>query len=613
MTTSDWTPTPHYPDLSRSSFISLDCETKDPNLMSLGPGAKRGDGYLVGVSIRAESFCAYYPIRHEGGGNLPKTKVVQWLKDVLSKGVPVIGANLMYDLQWLSTEGITVTGPKQDVIIREALINENQYSYSLEAIAKRYGLAGKEETRLVEAARLIGVKDKDIKSNLWRFHSNFVGPYAEQDAWLPWEIYKRQEEFIDKFGLQRVCQLESRLTDTLFRMWDRGIPIDEEAAERNSKALEQRYHAEIAKLKHVTGLYVDVWSGKSLQQAYEAKGIQYEKTPKGNPSFTADWLDSQTDELSQSILRARQFDRSGSVFIESKILRASVRGRIHPNYNQTKTEDGGGTKSGRLSSQNPNLQQVPARNPELSRLIRACFISDTGTYGVFDYSQQEPRVGVHFAFLRGFQGADVAVSKYRENPKTDYHELVADLCESITSIAIGRKAAKTINLGLAYGMGGAKLCRNLGLPTEFITIRGELVEVAGPEGKQILEAYNRAVPFVKILATDAANLAKRRGYVKTILGRRCNFPEGKFTHKAANRIIQGSSADMIKQALIDLDDAGYLPYNTVHDEVNNPIEDIKKDCAAIREIMLNAVPLEVPLLVDVEVGPTWGDCSEIAI
>lgn len=610
-----WTPTPFYPDLSRFKEVSIDTETNDPNLDKLGPGAMRRDGFLVGVSIATSEFKVYYPIRHEAGGNLPKSTVIEYLKrELANKDLTIIGSNLMYDLQWLWSEGIRVAGYKKDVMLRDALIDENQRDYDLDSIALRYALEGKDQTLLrQEAAKHGWTKEKQIKQNLWKLHSAFVGPYGEMDAALPLLIYNLQKEFISKLELDRVDHLESRLTDVLFKMWERGMPVDLNKAEQGMSKLSNLYKEAIAKLKYEVGFEVDVWSGQSLQRAYEAKGVEYVKTPKGNPSFTAEWLDEQTDDLSLSVLRARQFDRSGSVFIESKIVNASINGRIHPNYKQTKTEDGGGTKSGRLSSSNPNLQQVPARNVELSKIIRSLFLSDTGKFGVFDYSQQEPRVYIHFASLRGFAGAIEAVRKYSDDPKTDYHTFVANMCESVTGVKVPRKDAKTINLGLSYGMGGAKLCRSLGLPTEWVEIRGVMVEVAGAQGQELLKTYDQAVPFVKLLAKDAANLAKRRGYVKTILGRRCNFPDAKFTHKAGNRIIQGSSADMVKQAIVNLAEAGYLPYNTVHDEVDNPIEDIQKDCREIRDIMLNAIELSVPLLVDIEVGPSWGECQEIQL
>lgn len=604
-----------YSDLSKYKFIGLDTETNDPNIDKLGPGAMRKDGFLVGISIATEDFKVYYPIRHEAGGNLPKSTVIKYLKQQLSNpNLTVIGSNIMYDLQWLWSEGIEVAGQVKDVMLRDALIDENQRDYDLDSIALRYALEGKDESLLKqEAAKNGWTKEEDVKKNLWKLHGEIVRPYGEMDAYLPYKIYFLQQEFIDKLELNRVDELESKLTKVLLKMWVRGIPVDLNKAEEGVDKLSKLYKEAIAKLKHEVGFDVDVWSGQSLKRAYEAKGVTYAKTPKGNPSFTADWLEEQTDDLSLSVLRARQFDRSGSVFIESKVVQASVNGRIHPNYKQTKTEDGGGTKSGRLSSSNPNLQQVPARNKELSKIIRSLFLSDTGTFGVFDYSQQEPRVGIHFAFLRGYPGAAEAVRQYTEDPSTDYHTLVADMCKSVTGIDVPRKDAKTINLGLSYGMGGAKLCRSLGLPTEWVEINGVMVEVAGAQGQELLRTYDKAVPFVKMLSKDAANLAKRRGYVKTILGRRCNFPNGQFTHKAANRIIQGSSADMVKQAIVNLDEAGYLPYNTVHDEVDNPIEDVEKDCKAIREIMLSAIPLHVPLLVDVEIGPNWGECVEIKL
>jgi DNA polymerase I-like protein with 3'-5' exonuclease and polymerase domains len=186
---------------------------------------------------------------------------------------------------------------------------------------------------------------------------------------------------------------------------------------------------------------------------------------------------------------------------------------------------------------------------------------------------------------------------------------MADLAE------IKRKEAKSIFLGLCYGMGGAKLCRQLGLPTKMVTSyrSGKLIEVAGDEGQALLNRFNDLVPFVRQLAKKADVTAASRGFVRTLSGRRCRFPVRKdgsydWTHKALNRIIQGSSADQTKRAMVEIARAGYALQLQVHDEIDLSVSS-REEAEAVAEIMATCVPLEVPSVVDVEIGPSWGEAK----
>jgi DNA polymerase I-like protein with 3'-5' exonuclease and polymerase domains len=552
----------------------------------------------VGVSIATDDFSGYYPIRHEGGGNLPAETVLRWLRDQLAGSEPKVGARFSYDLGWLSSEGIQVGGPKFDVQIADALLDENQDSYELDVLIKKYGGEGKDESLLRSAAASMGWRtDKQVKSNLWRLHSRFVGPYAEGDATGTLLVHRSQQPLIQADDLSGVYKLESRLIDVLHKTRRRGIPIDVGRAERAITSLRQEHQQCLDKLRTISGCAVDVWSANSIASAFDLLGIPYPRTEKGNPSFVAEWLEAHPTDFARTIVLARQLDRAGEVFIKSKILGLAVNGRLHPNYKQTRVDDGG-TRSGRLSSSNPNFQQFPARNPILAKAIRSCLVPDDGYYwGVFDYSQQEPRVTVHYAYLRGMRGAEAVVKEYRANPRTDYHQAVADLTENVAGLNIGRKAAKDLNLGFAYGMGIPKLTAKLGTDKENATA--------------VFRAYHKAVPYVKELGEECMRLAKRRGYIKTLLGRRSHFPDGEGAHKALNRAVQGSSADMLKKSLVDLDEAGFPIYGTVHDENDLPVEiGNTKYVEDIQEIMINTMKLEVPLVVDIEIGESWGEVEE---
>jgi DNA polymerase I-like protein with 3'-5' exonuclease and polymerase domains len=603
--TEEWVPEGIYPSLKGCPLIGVDVETCDPNLEEMGAGDIRRDGFICGISIATPSWARYYPIRHEGGGNLPQDVVIRWLKKELAGPEPKIGANFQYDLGWLAADGITVNGPKIDVQIAEALIDELRDDYTLDGIAKGYGLDGKNEAMLRFGAASRGwLTEKATKKNLWKLHSKYVGAYAIQDTALLHKIHTFQKIAIERDELKEVYDLEMGLIDVLFKMRMVGMPIDIDRAEQAIKKLgeEQKLAQKLA--NDTAGFAVDIWSGKEIEKAAIACGCQYPKTEKGNASFTAEWMATQTHPLFVNVLTARKLDRSGNVFIRNKILNASVRGRIHPNFKQTRRDDGG-TRSGRFSSSNPNMQQVPARHPILAPLIRGIFIPDKGhMYGAYDYSQQEPRVTVHYGYLRGYPGSAEARDRYIADPHTDYHQMVADLARDVGGRDIGRKPAKTLNLGMAYGMGMHKLAASLGTDVEG--------------AKPVFEAYHKAVPFVRCLGDDASRQARRRGWVKTILGRRRHFPGGEFAHKALNAAVQGSSADMIKKAMLDLFREGISMYNTVHDELGLPIpcsmhgDEILLDlkyAAKVRDIMLDCVKISVPLVVDVEIGPSWGECE----
>ena len=264
---------------------------------------------------------------------------------------------------------------------------------------------------------------------------------------------------------------------------------------------------------------------------------------------------------------------------------------------------------------NPNLQQIPSRNKILGPLIRSIFIPEEGTqWGSFDYSQQEPRLVVHFASLThgGLIGADEFVEAYQNNPNTDFHQIAAEMA------GIDRKTAKTINLGLTYGMGKGKLGRQLGLGKE--------------DAEQLFLTYHSRVPFVKQLTEQAMKTAGDNGFVRTILGRKCRFNTWEpnmfrvgptkalsrdeaekeygrnikraWTYKALNKLIQGSAADQTKKAMLNLYKEGYTPHIQVHDELNLSItEDQVKP---IKEIMENCIELKVPSKVDEAKGDSWG-------
>lgn len=614
-----WSPPNHFPDLSDANIISFDTETKDPYLLEKGPGTFRNDGYIVGISIATDTgFCGYYPIRHGSGGNIDRGIVLEWLNDQLGGSQLKVGANILYDLERLRAEGVTVRGPLHDVIGVEPLIDENRDTYNLDSLCKRYLGTGKTEDGLLAAGQAYGYKSlREVKGNLWKLHAADVGPYAEADAADPLNIYFKQMQAIRDEDLMQVYQLEMNLIPVLLDMRFLGVAVDLDQAERVEKMMKDKAAEYAKRIRNLCGRDIDVWSNVDLARAFDKLHIKYNTTALGNPSFTADWLDSHPSDLAKFIKNQRKYARAASAGIRKMILENASNGRIHPTFKPTRDEEGG-TRSGRFACANPNLQQVSARDPEIGPAVRGIFIPDGGFWCAADYSQQEPRVTVHYGELMNFNGAKEAGDNYRKDPSTDYHQMIA------TMAGIPRKQAKTINLGLAYGMGLSKLSRELGMDFE--------------SAKEVKSQYDERVPFIPKLYEACMARASSQGYIKTLLGRKCRFnlyePCGQYgndenyvaprpyeealklgvaiqragTYKAMNRLIQGSSADMIKQAMIDVHRAGYTPHLSIHDELDFTLHS-EKEVKEVQEIMLNCVKLTVPLKLDMELGENWGSAA----
>ena len=610
--TSDWSIPEVFPQFSETETIAVDLETYDPHLMTCGPGWATGRGHVVGIGIATDNWHGYFPIRHEGGGNLDEALVLRWLKNTLSSEKrEVIFHNSLYDVGWLRREGIIVKGKILDTIVAAPLVNENRYSYSLDNLGEFYCNEKKDESLLQDAALAFGVNPK---SEMYKLHAKYVGPYGEQDAVLTLRLWKKLKLEIAEQNLEKILDMECRLIPLLLEMRWRGVRVDEEKADSVSKALSLQEQKIMVEIKRQYGDEVNLWANASLQSIFEKNKIWFPRTAKGMPSFQKDWLEGHDHELPQLIVKARKLNKARTTFIDKMIKDHCFNGRIHAEAHAMRN-DRGGTVSGRFSYSNPNLQQVPARDPEIGNLIRSLFIPEEGCqWGVFDYSQQEPRLTVHYADQMNLNGAENAVSQYRDD-NADFHQIVADMAK------IPRKQAKTINLGLSYGMGKEKLIKELGLDDT--------------EAENLFQQYHANVPFIRALQDQCARVAMDRGFIKTFAGRRCRFDlwesryertlplpleEAKekygdnlkrsYTYKALNRLIQGSAADMTKLAMLGLWEEGIVPHLQVHDEVDISIENTEQ-ANTVARIMETCVELAVPLLVDMELGTSWGETKDI--
>jgi len=611
---SMWSCPNEYRDLSSYTEIAIDLETRDDGLNNgLGAGWATKQGEVIGFAVAVEGWQGYFPFAHFGGGNMIPEQVIRYMQVVCALPNRKIFHNAQYDLGWLHAMGIRVNGEIVDTMIAAGIINENRYSYSLNNLGKDYLGELKAETDLIEAAKDHGV---DPKMEMWKLPAEHVGFYAEQDARLTFLLWQRFKHEIQNQSLQTIWELESSLLPVLLKMRQRGVRVDVSKAEKLQAEFEVQEKQILLQIKKLTGKEIDIWAARQIAGAFDKLGIAYPKTEKtGEPSFTQNWLHNSPHKISKLIVQAREINKFRGTFLSS-IMKYQHKGRIHAEINQLRS-DHGGTVSGRLSMSNPNLQQLPARNKEYGAKIRGLFLPEEDyKWGSFDYSQQEPRMVVHYASSigDGYEGSQELVKAYA-NADADFHQTIADL------VGIDRSQAKTIGLGLMYGMGKNKLANSLGLSKE--------------EAELLIAKYNRKVPFVKLLSDRCMKKANDEGSIRTKKGRKCRFdlwetkdwglhmPEtfenavakyGKdnikraMTYKALNRLIQGSAADQTKQAIVSCYEAGYLPILQIHDELCFNVKD-EKEAKSIATIMEQCMEFKVPSVVDIKIGNDFGQAT----
>ncbi len=606
-----WNTPGEYKDLSNAKEIAIDLETRDDGISNgYGAGWATNKGEIVGFAVAVEGWQGYFPFGHLGGGNMIPEQVKAYMKKICALPCPKIFHNAQYDVGWLEASGIKVNGEIIDTMIAAALIDENRFQYSLNSLSLDYLGEIKAETDLKEAAAAHGV---DPKKDMWMLPAEHVGYYAEQDARLTLLLWQRFKQELQSQSLTTVWELEKDLIPILIKMRQRGVRVEVELAEQLRKQMQHQEKELLLAIQKLTGLDIDIWAARQVARAFDKMKIDYPRTEKTKePSFTQNWLVNCNHKIANLIVQAREVNKFHNTFLSS-IMKYQVNGRIHAEINQLRS-DLGGTVSGRLSMSNPNLQQVPARNKDFGPKIRSLFIPEEGQqWGSFDYSQQEPRMTVHYAASigDGYEGSNELVTAY-QNSQADFHQTVADL------VGIERTQAKTIGLGLMYGMGKNKLSLQLGLSKE--------------EAQELISKYNKKVPFVKMLSDRCMTTASEKGVIRTKRGRKCRFDKWEtrdfglhqaetydnavakygrdnikraFTYKALNRLIQGSSADQTKQAMLNCAQAGHLPILQIHDELCFNIKD-KKHAEEIKNIMESAIEFKVPSVTDFKIGRSWG-------
>lgn len=628
-----WNIPTSFPNLNDAELIGVDVETKDPYLTTLGPGFIRGDAEVVGVTLATEDRGWYFPVRHLGGGNLDPDMVFDYVRDVMKKPIPKVMANASYDLEALWSENIEVTGPVYDVQIAQALLTEDrEEGFDLGALGMLHLGESKDEALLREAASAYNVP---TKGGLWKLPSHYVGAYGEWDGVAAVRILKKQLPLLEKEDLMRVFDLETRVTPVLHRMRIQGVPFDVDKAGLLNMRLAVKEVELLDEMVREHGESINVNSPIELQKACDRLKIAYNRTAEGNPSFAGKWLENHEHPFMQLVVSIRQLQKMKNDFVV-KLMKQAINGRLYSQWVQIGTDEGG-TKSGRFACKNPNNQQVPAakrRNGKPNPVgaeIRACYHAEPGAlWFKNDYKQQEPRILVHFAELCGLPGADAAAMAYRCDPKTDFYEFVMKIAN------VNKRRAKDIYLSICYNQGLPAFAGSINQPEH--------------EAQEVLDTFNTALPFIRQISDKCTDLAKNRGYVRTLFGRRRHYrlwePFGKWkikrdleakgmkqceieaylkpceekeaalkwpklkivrahTHTGLNAVIQGSAADMMKAGLVKgWEEDKRVPYLSVHDEVDGPVSG-EEDAKKWQRTMETCVEMNVPILGDMSIGNHW--------
>lgn len=607
-------------------IVSADCETT-------GLHWYRDKAFSVALAAfdGQRIVSGYYDLRE-------KPHIVKVLATELPRCQRVVNHNMKFDAHFLREAGIQVPLDRIECTsVRAALINEHEPSFSLDSLGKKHVGRGKQDIYGELAALFGGLPTRAAQmKNLHRAPTALAAKYATPDPEIAIQLWQWQEAEIERQGLQKVWNLERQITPILVQMEKHGVRVDEDRAARSIENVDREIDAAQHSLNKLAGKEINANSPLQMRGLFKAakreaknargyewatdRGFALEITETGEASIGKDSLKvmaAQGDDRAKHILTLRRMTKARS-FLKDHIIGHAVNGRVFPNYNQTRSESGLGTGTGRFSIDDPALQQIPARDKDVAAIVRACFLPEEGEeWACADWEQFEFRWFAHYT-------KDPKILKaYTDNPNTDYHSIVSE----ITGIPrnprhAGDPNAKQINLGLVFGMGQGELAYQMGL--EYTTTCDGTREWkrAGPKAIELFDKYHGAIPGVKALLSQASSIARSRGYVETAMGRHIRFPGGQFTHKAAGLVFQGTSADCMKQKMVEMwpvsQKKGFNMLLSVHDELDFSFP--KKESKRLQKVVKDSlqtfdgercpIKCRVPILSSVAVGPNWYEASK---
>lgn len=620
---SSWVPPTRLPDLSAFDELALDTENNDPELTSKGPACLRGLGHIAGISVawkQEHEYCAIYlPIGHDTG-NLDRNLVVMWLRDLCKRKRLWVLANGQYDLIWFMKQfGFIPEGTYFDIQIADCLIDEERPDgYSLESVGRRWLGKGKDERILREAANAFGFRPKE---DIHRLHPRFVGSYAEMDAIRTLQLKHTLVPELEKEDQLGPMALEMEVMPILAQMTVRGIPVNQAFGQELNARWKLMETEALGRLRLSAD---DIWVPEVVARICQKAGVAPIKTEKGNDSYGKDHIAQSTDPVLKDLLLARAINRTRGTYLEQNLLINPYKGRIHPQYVQVASDEGG-TRTYRFACKNPNAQQFPKRSRLFdAKSLRKCLVPEDGCiWAKLDYWSQEPVLQNHYAILEDLPGAHEVREAFGRGEK------LYTFIEKATGGRCNYDQAKEVVLGRSYNMGPPKMAKRLGMDVE--------------ECAQILQEFDRVVPYIKQLSEKLANVARQRGYIRTLLGYRRRFlywqprkpkpweaqgsEEFKFerplrrneaeamwpgkdlerawVYKAFNALIQGGAANQAKKAIVLAVREGILPTLLVHDEINSGSITSESQAKRLKEIMENAIPLRSPARADLDIGSSW--------
>lgn len=550
----------------------------------------------------------YLPFRHAPGGNIEGVEVPQakdaWRGDVhpIEKelmrlldrpDLVVIGHNLAFDMKFMFRLGYRFGAKYEDTIIAAPLLDDHQSSFSLDYCCKAAGVTPKKTDiyeYLMEKFPELRTTPKQAMGSFWRLAGDDerATTYARGDGTSTMALIGAQRTGIVSQGLDRVWGIECRLIPVLARMMTRGIKIDEARLDEVKKIVEGR-------LKEAEKALPEGFNSRAPSQVralMEKSGqTDWPLTPKGQPSFPEVWLDR--NPVGKHIVRLRKYNNILSSFIAPMQQTHLWNGRVYPSYNQLRGDDFG-TVTGRLSSSEPNQQQAPKRNREISELYRSVFVPDEGQiWCSSDMSQAEPRLLGYYARCK------VLLEGYRAEPPVDAHQAVA------TAANVDRELGKRLNQTIITGGGRRVLTTRYGIPSAKVD--------------EIWPKYFEAMPELKPFQYRAADVFKSRGYVMSVLGRRARLRDASKAYTATNRLLQMSNSDWIKTAMVLVDeyirsegDKIYIA-NTVHDSLDFVFaEEHRPMLNRCLELFVDLKPhieIDVPMVIESGYGKSWAEAT----
>lgn len=589
-----------------NTYASIDIETHDPHLKDWGPGSIRNDGFIIGIGC----YCPDLGIDDFFKPTDDRIKQVLNDPDIIK-----IFHNGVYDLDWIMNgpDHLEVCGRCEDTMTRETLLDSYAFSYSLDVCCKRRGVVGKNKGETIDSYwAQIGGKGKAVE-HLKDIPFPIVGKYCRQDCKATYGLFFAQQPLLEQENLLNANDIECRLYPLLMDMRKNGFRLNMSELFKLSDQFSTEYEEGMAELEQKYGFAPETLSlnsAKDLEKIWRQEHLPITYTDTGKPSFAAAVLDDCQHPVAAKIKHLKGLIKTQSFF--DSWVDLAQNSYLYASFYPAKRDDAG-TVTGRWSSGNPNLQQVPAREDKHGKEIRSLFIPEEDCYlGAFDYKQIEYRVFTHFA---SGEGAENAQRQFNENPDTDYHQMTIDLMGWNDLGKEGRHLAKILNFGSIYGLGAkavsVKFKQNL-LHNHPERDPDNLLPVA----QSLMDEYFRKVPFVKPTCNKIMETGRRRGYVRTLSGRRQRMPDDNAAYKLINYLIQGSAADILKKGIVDAWDKGVFKvlklHAQVHDEIVFSIPKTKEGyeaCKTLYECMVNAYPTKIPLGIDTEIGDDWGHCD----